>query len=56
MVLVLTFTVYANRPFHIKQWNVGSHLIGHTVGVHLAPFCCEFILLLMGKWGKFDRM
>ena len=43
----------------LKRWNVGSRLIIRDVimaGVHFSAICCEFILLLMAKWGNFDRM
>ena len=56
--IVHVFILSGNGLFHVKRWNVGSRLIIRDVmaGYILAPFCCEFILLLMEKWGNFDRM
>ena len=40
-----------NRPFHMKQWNVGSRLIKHdvTAGVHFSVILLQNYIATYGK-------
>ena len=47
-------TIWYNRPFHVKQWNVGSRLIRRdvTAGVHFSAILLQIYIAAYGKMGK----